>query len=108
MINKATLQAAVEKYVQGVQKKMNEYWADMKYTFAPAPTITWEYAPKYIRVWKIEQGGKSIHTFIDSTNGNVLKAASWKAPVKNNPRSNVLNPDFGLTGVTHFGAVYLR
>lgn len=107
-ITREQLEAAVNKFVKGVQDKMNTYWTDMKYTFAPAPTITWEFAPKYIRVWKIEQNGKSIHTFIDATTGNVLKAASWKAPVKTNPRSNVFDADCGLSGVTHFGAVYLR
>ena len=102
------LEAAVDKFVKGVQAKMDTYWRDMKFTFAPPPTISWEYAPKYIRVWRIEQNGKSIHTFIDNTTGNVLKAASWKSPVKNNPRSNVFDADSGLSGVTHYGAVYLR
>ena len=107
-MNTQSLEQAVENYVKGVQAKMNTYWQEMKFTFAPAPTITWEYAPKYIRVWKIEQNGKSIHTFIEASSGNVLKAASWKAPVKNNPRGNVFGDDFGLAGVTHHGAVYLR
>lgn len=102
------IEDAVNKFVKGVQDKMNAYWQDMKFTYAPAPTITWEFAPKYIRVWKIEQGGKSIHTFIDATTGNVLKAASWKAPETKNPRSNIFDADCGLSGVTHHGAVYLR
>lgn len=107
-ITTESLTRAIEDYVKAVQAKMNQYWQDSKYTHAPAPTITWEYAPKYVRVWKIEQHGKSIHTFIDTTTGNVLKAASWKAPVKTNPRSNVFDADHGISGVTHFGAVYLR
>lgn len=108
MITKEQLDQAVNMYVAGVQAKMNAYWQEMNFKHAAPPQITWEYAPKYIRVWRIEQSSKSIHTFIDAATGNVLKAASWKAPVKNNPRSNVFDADCGMSGVTQHGAVYLR
>ena len=107
-ITKESLEKAVNKYVSGVQDKMNAYWKNAGFTFSAPPTITWEFAPKYIRIWRVEQNGKSIHTFIDATTGNILKAASWKAPVKNNPRGNVFDADFGMAGVTQHGAVYLR
>lgn len=106
-MNNELLEKAVTNYVKGVQAKVNAYWKEMNFTFSAPPVITWEYAPKYIRVWSIGTQ-KSIHTFIEASSGNVLKAASWKAPVKNNPRGNVFGDDFGLNGVTHHGAVYLR
>jgi hypothetical protein len=52
--------------------------------------------------------GRSIYCFIDIKTGNVLKAKSWRAPDKKNPRSNILAEDFGASGVTGYGTVYLR
>lgn len=48
-----------------------------------------------------------VYCFIDAVNGDVLKAASWKAPAKH-PRSNIFDNDNGLSGVDNHGAVYLR
>ena len=39
------------------------------------------------RYTKIIRGG-SVHCFVDNTNGNVLKAASWNAPAKH-ARGNI-------------------
>ncbi len=75
--------------------------------------------PKFVRVvraeYLVEDGivqfdkclSRSAHCFIDRTNGNVLKTASWKTPVKNNPRGNIFEAD-PLRGVTAYGTVYLR
>lgn len=37
-------------------------------------------------------GGGSVHCFVDSTNGDVLKAAGWKTPAKG-ARYNLMDPD---------------
>lgn len=50
---------------------------------------------------------RSSHCFIDKSNGNILKAASWAAPDKKNPRGNINNAN-PLEGVTQYGVVYLR
>ena len=50
---------------------------------------------------------RSSHCFINRANGDVLKAASWKAPEKKNPRGNIFGAD-PLRGVTAYGTVYLR
>lgn len=36
----------------------------------------------YKLIHKASGGGRSVHAFIDKTNGDVYKAASWKAPAK--------------------------
>jgi len=59
---------------------------------------------KWIR---IVRPGSGVYVFIDRETGNVHKAASWKAPVKNNPRSNISDADHGASGVSWCGAVYL-
>jgi hypothetical protein len=37
-----------------------------------------------------QAGGRSVHAFVDSTNGDLLKAAGWKAPAKG-ARGNLLD-----------------
>lgn len=115
----------LQEFVKGAQAKIDKDWTDKGYTHCQPPLLVADYAPKYVRIWKqdrdengkvltwprngVETPRQSIYVFIDRTNGNILKAASWKSPVKTNPRGNILtDADFGLHGVTHHGAVYLR
>ena len=63
--------------------------------------------PRYLRVVREESSSRSVYCFIDKTNGDVLKAAGWKAPAKG-ARSNINDADFGLSGVTQYGGRYLR
>jgi len=53
---------------------------------------------------KITRGG-SVHCFIEIATGNVLKAATWRAPAKH-PRGNIYT--IGQEGVSEYGALYLR
>lgn len=46
------------------------------------------------------------YCFVDRTNGDVLKAESWRKPAKHK-RSNIYDADFGMSGVTVHGARYL-
>ena len=50
---------------------------------------------------------RSVYCFIDRTNGDVLKAASWKAPAKH-ARGNIYATDNGLECMDSYGAKYLR
>jgi len=47
---------------------------------------------KYYKVFKNEsgRGGSYVWFFVDKEEGNIWKAASWKAPAKNFPRGNIL------------------
>jgi hypothetical protein len=58
------------------------------------------------RYMKVIRGG-SVHCFVDRTNGNVLKAASWSAPAKH-ARGNIMNDDNGLNCMGEYGAAYMR
>lgn len=58
------------------------------------------------RYIKVIRGG-SVHCFIDRTNGDVLKAASWSAPARHS-RGNIWDDFNGLNGMTEYGAAYLR
>lgn len=85
----------VEGYLTGLRKMSSgEYGAD--------------YNLKYIRVWQKKGQGQSAHTFIDVSNGNILKAGGWKAPAKNGVRGNVFSENYGLDKVDQYGAKYLK
>jgi hypothetical protein len=71
------------------------------------PKITLEPGSRYVRVVREHNQSRSVHTFIDKTNGDVLKSATWKAPAKH-ARGNIFNDDNGLNSVDHYGAHYLR
>jgi len=62
------------------------------------PVYTAEVGRKYIRI--VQNGhGRHVHCFIDAETGDVLKAATWKAPAKD-ARGNL------LTGFDEVEAVF--
>lgn len=94
-------------FFAGLTKISTDYHALMGYTF-PADTFTIDGGSRYIRVWRTTNGAsRSAHVFIDRTNGDVLKVATWKAPAKH-ARGNIFLPDNGLKCMGPYGAAYLR
>jgi hypothetical protein len=45
--------------------------------------------------------------FIDVTNGDILKPATWRAPAKH-ARGNVFDDDYGMSHMTPHGPEYLK
>jgi len=111
---------ALTKFIAAAQAKVDARFADslpdMPPYMPPSQGIKLEAEinRKYVRVVEhqiydgVQRKGGSVYCFIDRTNGNVLKAASWAAPEKRNVRSNIFAPDHGASGVDGYGAVYLR
>jgi len=63
---------------------------------------------KYTRLVQIrESGAGSAYGFINLTTGDILKAASWKAPAKG-VRGNVNDYDYGLSCCDPYGVKYIR
>lgn len=60
------------------------------------------YGRKYAKV----ERGNVVYCFIDLSNGNLLKAATYNAPAKHT-RSNIYAADHGLSGVNEYGANYI-
>lgn len=58
---------------------------------------------RYVKVIR----GTGVHCFVDKTNGDVLKAASWKAPAKH-ARGNIYDAKNGLGWMGEYGPAYLR
>jgi hypothetical protein len=104
----------IDEYVKMVQLKINEDWKSGGFTFAPPPTIFTQTGKRYVRIVTEDsytQAGhrsKSVHTFIDLTNGDILKAGTWKQPARNGTRGNICSPDIGASVVDWHGAKYLR
>ena len=64
---------------------------------------------RYVRIVTTSDGGngqRSVYCFVDITNGDILKSASWKAPAKH-ARGSIFTPDNGSKAVTPHGAHYL-
>lgn len=102
------IKAQIQKYVELVQglndenHRVNEFHDFMKIT------ISAEFGKKNARIVRADQSSRSVHTFIDMTNGNILKAAGWKAPAPNGVRGNIFNENCDIQFVNHYGANYKR
>ena len=98
---------ALDRFISGARKIMNENHDNNGYTFPKDILITTK-GRRYTKVIRRNSDGSggSVHCFIDK-NGDVLKAASWKIPAKH-ARGNIFDEHNGLAAMTPYGAVYLR
>ena len=74
-------------------------------------TILIEFGRRYAKLISADvrnglESAQSVFCFVDLGTGDILKAATWKAPAKHS-RGNVLRPD-RMQSVTAYGANYLR
>ena len=58
--------------------------------------ISVEYLKRYARIVKTCKSSRSVHSFVDLRTGDILKAASWKAPAKG-VRGNVADLTKGFS-----------
>jgi hypothetical protein len=106
------LKTRLEQYKKVVQDMNDKNWKQSGMTYAQSPLIVIEEGTRYIKISKQDRslegrlGSKSVHTFIDKTNGDILKAATYKAPAKNGVRGNIFK-EFEMM-IDHHGAKYLR
>ena len=109
-INPFDVQDRLDKYVALVQQKNNQYYKANGFTFSDPPVVTVDYGKKYARIVKNDQlnGGRSVHTFVNLLNGDILKSGGWKAPAPNGVRGNIFDTDLGESVVNEMGANYLR
>ncbi len=110
VMNPCEVQVQLDAYVTMVQIKMNEYWHRCGFTHDDPPVIEVEYGKKYARVIYRDCNGpsRSVHTFVNMINGDILKSGSWKAPQPNGVRGNIFEDDNGASRVNEYGAAYLK
>lgn len=97
--------AAFATFVAGCKEIVKNN--DAKYDNVLKSSIVVENGRRYARLVKVDASSRSAYCFVDRTNGNVLKAASWKAPAKH-ARGNIYDDHNGLQYMGPYGAMYLR
>lgn len=107
-MNPIDVQERLNGYVDMVQDKMNAYYEMMNFTHSNPDDITVDYGKKYARVVHENGVQRSVHTFINLINGDILKSGGWKAPAPNGVRGNIFADDFGASVVNEYGASYLK
>lgn len=99
---------ALDNFCVAAAVKINEHYKK-HYPTLEVPHLSYEFGTKtqkYVRIVQEDIGQRSVYCFVQVDNGDVLKAAGWKAPAKH-ARSNIYADDCGVSGVTTYGAVYL-
>jgi hypothetical protein len=100
----------VEVYAARLQVCIDSYY-NPEYPHMTPNRIEVQYGKKNAKIISRATFGSSasVHTFVDLTNGNILKAASFKAPAPNGVRGNIFNPnsDVGIT-IGRYGAEYIK
>lgn len=95
----------VNEFVNAVQSLINQSthknYPDEKLTILPGRRYL-----KIVRRWSAGAGG-SVYCFIDSKNGDILKAASWSAPAPRGVRGNIFNPNYDLKCCDRYGLKYI-
>lgn len=67
-----------------------------------APQLSTEPGRRYVRIIAKDDQWRSAFGFVDTTNGDVLKAADWKAPAKG-ARGNIYDDRNGIGRVRWTG-----
>lgn len=91
-------------YLLSLTAAFAKYWDDNNFTHAKAPVPQFTIGNRYIRI----ASDRSVHSFIDRTNGDVLKPAGFKAPAKH-ARGNLFAGQNGAEAFDKHGWIkYLR
>ncbi len=89
----------MEQFLDAIKAFSDEKYATR---FAILVPSRWEIHPgrRYFKIVEIKQershkdgsikdGQSSVHCFVDNKNGDILKAATWRAPVTDSSRGNI-------------------
>lgn len=87
--------AVVNEYVHAIEIAQAAYYGE-RYPTLDIPVVYVEYGRRFARIVQ-ERGQRSVHAFVDMTNGDVLKSAGWSAPQRTRDgklavRYNLLDP----------------
>lgn len=100
--NTVPINTALESFIEKLKDLYAVYRAK---NFPNSPVDEFEVRPgsRYIKVVHKSWGSRSVFCFIDTTNGNVLKAQSWAKPDLKNPRGNLFSEQNGLEAIEQKG-----
>lgn len=101
----AAFDRAVQGFLRSAQRIVDKAYKD---SHKGIPQLKLAGGRRYLRIAKVDHtGSRSAYGFIDTKNGNVLKAAGWKRPAKG-VRSNIFDADFGVSVAGPYGIASLR
>ena len=100
-----TIAAALVQFVAFAQSIIDDHMAK-HFPMLGRPVLSVDPGRRYARIVRTDNG-RSVHCFVDLTNGDILKSASWKAPAKI-ARGNILDPATYGAAVGPYGAAYLK
>jgi hypothetical protein len=88
----------IEEYQKHLESNYASFGRSCEFKTDLGFTTGFEAGSKYVKIFHFYNNGtsgqRSCHSFIDYE-GNIWKAASWKAPAKNFTRGNILTKDYG-------------
>ena len=90
-----------KSFFSSCQKMILEYYTK-NFPSCNETTLEISSGRRYIKITK----GSGVWAFVDKTNGDVLKPASWSAPAKH-ARGNIFDEYNGIANVGPYGPAYL-
>lgn len=97
----------LNQFLDAASKMREAYRTKTFPMLEPEPPLTAMEGSRYVRIVHTNGAQRFSYCFVDKTNGDVLKSESWKKPAKH-ARSNIWDDDFGLSGLSQYGAKYLK
>jgi len=90
----------IEQYVAEIEKayKTSPIWAGKDLERADKHSFSVEYGRKFAKISHHSWGSKSVHCFVEIANGNIWKAATFRAPQVNGIRGNLKDAKRPLFG----------
>jgi hypothetical protein len=106
MINLDDFEPAFASHFEGIKALVESHRQKHFPSLAPIK-FSFDRGTRYIRIVRVDSCSRSVHSFVDRLNGDVLKAAGWKAPAKH-ARGNIFDEANGLGAMGAYGPAYLR
>ena len=95
----------LSRLIGRIDEKLVAYY-EKEYDFIQPPELNVHLGRRYAKVVRTGAGrSESVYFFVDLTNGDLLKAASYKVPAKG-ARASLFDSDLGISAVGPHGAGY--
>lgn len=112
VFTEAQFEAALATFVAQAQNLIDEHYKTNypNYPENLKEVLSCDSGKRYVRIVRKDKAGTtgSVFCFVDMSNGDVLKAATFKAPAKSGPRGNIFTMTHASEAVTAYGAHYWR
>lgn len=110
VFSKEDRQVSLNEFVRELNVKVSEYYqrtSPILCEGGPYVTIIAEPGRKYVKLVSVGRSQRSVYCFLDM-NGNIFKAATWKAPAKH-IRGSIFDENYGWgKALGPYGAAYLK